>query len=501
MPSTRFAVVLFVFAAACGPTSNANREVCDGVSTDVSSDPMNCGMCGMICTNTGCTGGQCTDACTPGDMRACYDGAAGTEGVGPCVGGNQTCGSTGDWGDCVGEVVPVAEVCNDHIDNDCNGMTDEDVDADGDGFTTCGGDCCDSTAVCSNPALVNPGAFEVPGNGVDDDCDGTVDNALPLCDSGLASNDTNAMDAAKSMDICQVATMADKKWGIISATWTLADGTGTPNAKAHALRPHYGTGTTPKAGASLVLISTGNAAGEGDTNPSPDSGESADMGTSSNFPADFLAAHAGTLPNSPGCPPPDGNTAGDPVMLTLTIRVPTNASSFSLDTNFFSSEFPEWTCSAFNDFFVMLLDSTFAGSPANPTDKNLAIYTDAAMKVYPVGVNLAYGNTGLFTQCINGPTGCEGGTAGTISTCTSTANLAGTGMEVPDPAASAIGCTGAQTGGATGWLTTSGNVKPGEIMKLRIAIWDTSDSNLDSLAVIDNFQWSVQASNPGTIIQ
>ncbi len=188
-------------------------------------------------------------------------------------------------------------------------------------------------------------------------------------------------------------------------------------------------------------------------------------------------------------------------MLTLTIRVPTNASSFTLQTNFFSSEFPEWTCSAFNDFFVVLLDSAWNGMPANPHDKNLATYTSANMMVYPVGVNLAYGNTGLFTQCTNGPTGCEGGTTGTISTCTGTGDLAGTGMETADPGASALGCTGAQTGGATGWLTTSGNVVGGEIIKLRIAIWDTSDHALDSLAVIDNFKWSVQSSDPGTVIE
>ena len=55
-------------------------------------------------------------------------------------------------------------------------------------------------------------------------------------------------------------------------------------------------------------------------------------------------------------------------------------------------------------------------------------------------------------------------------------------------------------GGATGWLVTSGNVTPGEIITLRIAVWDTSDHILDSLAVIDGFQWSVDVANPGTVI-
>jgi hypothetical protein len=139
----------------------------------------------------------------------------------------------------------------------------------------------------------------------------------------------------------------------------------------------------------------------------------------------------------------------------------------------------------------------YSGTQPNPTDKNLAFYTDPAMKKYPVGVNLAYGNTGLFTQCINGTVGCSG-TPGTISTCVGTTELAGTGLDQPAP----FECdTNSMMGGGTGWLTTSGNVKPGEIMTLRIAIWDTSDDILDSLAVIDNFKWSADSSDPGTVIQ
>jgi hypothetical protein len=455
--------------------------------------------------------------CNAGDTQACYDGQSGTEGVGPCTGGNQTCDSDGQWGNCAGEVVPTGEVCGDGIDNNCNGMTDEDVDADGDGYTTCGGDCCDSTE-CPDPKSVNPGAYDVPGDGIDNDCDGMVDNAIVACDQSVSGQSTTGLDYAKAIDICQTTTTADpmKRWGVIDATFTKTDGTGVPKAQQHAILKKYGTGVTPHGGMSLALFSNGIAAGEGD--PGYDASLSTVNGGSAAFPADFLAANGGKLPNSPNCPAPNGSKAFDPIMLTLHIRVPTNASSFSIDTNFFSSEFPEYTCSPFNDFFVMLLDSTFVGtgSAANPTDKNLAFYTDTNGDKYPVGVNLAANNTGLFTQCKETKYGCaadpedssQSAVPGTISTCTSTTDLAGTGMDQSDPVQDlggewfGGGCTATSLlGGATGWLTTTGNVTPGEIITLRIALWDTSDGALDSLSVIDNFKWSVQPSNPGTVIQ
>ncbi len=437
-------------------------------------------------------------ACDPGATADCFSGVEGTEGVGPCKGGTRSCESTGTWGGCVGEIKPSQELCTDGVDNNCNGSIDEDEDRDGDGITTCGGDCCDSTE-CSAPGMVNAGAFDAAGNGIDDDCNGAVDDTQLICDANLASGSLNANDYAKAIDLCQTATMTEKKWGVISATLTLANGTGTPAPNAQAIRNHFGTGVMPRGGLNMALLSTGSAAGRGDTNPAYQDFENTPSfngnNTQSPFPADFYAANNNSLPNAPGCPDPDGTEANDPVMLTLTVRVPTNARSFKLATNFFSSEFPEYTCSAFNDFFVVLLDSAYNGPTPNPTDKNLAFYNGNGMK-HPVGVNLAHGNTGLFTQCMNGATGCAGST-GSIMTCTGTTQLMGTGLDTPTPGS----CdSNALQGGGTGWLETSGNVNPGEVMKLRIAIWDTSDHILDSIAMVDGFQWSVDASQPGTVI-
>ena len=505
-------VVVVVAAAGCGP--GGERE-CTAKTTDLTSDPRNCGVCGNACGDgNACIGSRCIQgACQPGAVEDCYTGAEGTMGVGPCVGGKRTCGPAGVWSACEGQVVPVAEDCGDGVDNNCNGMVDEDVDLDGDGFTTCGvpgvspPDCCDSTE-CSKPALVNGGAFDAPGNGIDDDCNGVIDDTVLLCDQDIPSNTTSGMDFARAIDLCQTAADGDKKWGVIDAKITLADGTGVPDKEAYAVRPRFGGGVIPQGGVNLAIISSGGAAAKVDTDPSYHPWVSyTHAGTQtcnttpntqcSSIPDDFLAANGGVLPNAPGCPTPSAARAEDPVMLTFRIRVPTNARSFKLSIDFFSAEFPEWTCSSFNDFFVVLLDSTYDGTPRNPSDKNLAFFQPmGSTEKFPVGVNLAYGNTGLFTQCVNGTTGCSG-VPGMITSCVGTEHLAGTGFD--DPLAGSCNAS-SLNGGATGWLVTSGNVKPGEIMTLRIAIWDTSDHLFDSLAVIDGFAWSTEVAQPGTVI-
>ena len=135
-------------------------------------------------------------SCTPGSTRGCYTGPAGTSGVGRCREGSQVCsasGSSSEWGSCAGAILPGVEICN-GADDDCDGMVDDGCECDpgitracyggppatrgvgacsdgvqscnalaggGSSWGTCGGSMTPSTELC---------------DGVDNDCNGTVDD-------------------------------------------------------------------------------------------------------------------------------------------------------------------------------------------------------------------------------------------------------------------------------------------------------------------------------------
>ncbi len=79
------------------------------------------------------------------------------------------------------------EITDDRIDNDCDGDIDI-PDRDGDGVTEEGGDCMDVAEPADLKeisATVKPGAAEVCGDLLDNDCDGFYDN-LPSCSNPAA---------------------------------------------------------------------------------------------------------------------------------------------------------------------------------------------------------------------------------------------------------------------------------------------------------------------------
>lgn len=327
------------------------------------------------------------------------------------------------------------------------------VDDDGDGYSEAEGDCDDCRRA------INPGAYDYDGNKVDEDCSGVADDEPKECDVGAALDDPDARAAVNALGICKWAAAdakgKDKTWGVVSAKYVKPDGTPLTEPLSHGIMSTFGV-NGPRAGKSFVALSSGSAR-------APDMPGYKDIlgfrkGYTSGVPTGYPK-------ESPACPGTVSGMAHDGAALELEIRVPTNVKSFRVDQNFFTVEFPGYVCSKYNDFYVLDMEPKVPDYP----DGNVAF--DAQGN--PISVNNA------LLQV------CERRTIdGREYTCPlGPASLQGTGFDTVNddysPAPHA----------ATGWLTTYAPVPPGQTIRLRFAIWDSSDGNLDSTVLVDRFEW------------
>ncbi len=541
-------------SGTCGLSCVGGTTLCTDKCTNTNQDPANCGSCGNVCQGGQvCDQGTCALNCSGGSTKcgsACVDTNTDSANCGACgkvCGSGQVCssgtcasvcgGSLAKCGNsCVdtqsdvancgacGKACGQGEFCTSGTCTPCNSAT---TDCDGDGWLASEGDCCDKPGVCGNePNLVNPGALEVVGNGIDDNCNSLIDlfdqlDTVP-CDSSLSSSSTVAGDYAKAMGLCRTTTETpaqkkDKTWGLISAQILRADGSGLSDARARSIRPKFGNGNAPVEGSAMVVLSSGIAADSTQTSPGPNGGAPGGSNVSSTHaPASSVNISTCTNPNCikdwfqtanpplksanalPAAPNCGSGTTGQPtlardsVMLRLRMRAPTNVRAFSFNSYFISAEYPEFVCTNYNDQLVALVN-TPSGTPspiANPVDKNLMTFLDSGGKKWPIGINVAAG-TNLFAVCESQASnpGCWDTDVASTSCALGMNGLLGTGFEKSGT------CL---IGGGTYWLTTAGNVIPGEIVDLRIVIWDVGDTVFDSVALLDGFKWLANATLPGT---
>lgn len=385
-------------------------------------------------------------ACTATGGGNVFPSGSGTGGANSGSGGGDigfTTGSGNSSGTGGDTILTMTPPCN---------ATDPNADLDGDGFSIAQGDCNDCTP------QMNPGAFDYPGNGVDEDCNGKADDNPTNCDGNLAVASANAEDGAKAIGLCKKAN--GDSWGLVNARWATADNQPLanfdPEGLGHGILNGFGPNVHPQEGHKVLALSSGSA--RQPTDPGYQAVAGYDKGYTNTPPPGFPK-------ESPSCP---GVTTGEPhdsAALEVTVKVPSNAKSVAFNLNFYTYEFPGYICSQFNDFFVALLSPP----PASLPDGNISFDSQG---------NLISVNAGFLQVC-------KPQTAGNKNfTCPlGTAQLAGTGFDEDD-----FGFP-TDNSAATGWLQTSSPVEAGSTIKLRFAVWDSGDGVLDSTVLIDNLTW------------
>lgn len=127
--------------------------------------------------------GKVVEGCDQENQREfCYDAAdQSTSQQPPCHAGTRTC-HNGVWGPCDNQMLPGIETCN-HIDDDCDGNFDEDVELGACDVPDQQGQCKMGSQACIAGELkcgqINFAKTDTC-NGMDDDCDGHTDEGTEL---------------------------------------------------------------------------------------------------------------------------------------------------------------------------------------------------------------------------------------------------------------------------------------------------------------------------------
>jgi hypothetical protein len=257
-------------------------------------------------------------------------------------------------------------------------------------------------------------------------------------------------------------------WGIVSAAWLEPDTSPPPSDLTafhlgHGLLADLGPATPTFEGARMLALSSGSARAPGQsgfTSPSP----GLVKGWDSNFP--FGLPYEAT-----GCS--SGVASGDPkdgIALDVQIRAPVNVNQASFVFSFFSAEWPNGICSAFDDVFAALV--------VRPQEAPISVAFDKhGSAISSNGVEFD------ACACADGPPCTAGGK--TFACSLGSASLEGSGF----------GSEGGTVHASTGWQLAGFNVSPGETFTLRLLVYDGNDGGLDSTVLVDRFRW---IHNPGT---
>ena len=153
--------------------------------------------------------------------------------------------------------------------------------------------------------------------------------------------------------------------------------------------------------------------------------------------------------------------AADLSWVRFDLEVPLGGNGYEFDFAFFTTEFPEWIDTQYNDIFVVWSTSeTYTG--------NVTFIEGQPLTVTALADYFEY----------------EGNDA----------ELNGTGV---DGLGGVVGV--GPVGGGTGWFTATGSAAPGETFTLAWALFDMGDAYYDTTIVLDAFRWSCEGCIPSEV--
>lgn len=363
------------------------------------------------------------------------------------------------------------------------GCIGSDPDCDGDGYKVSEGDCNDKDGT------INPDAYDFDDDGVDNDCDGTIDNPVKDCTATVGS--TEALQFARAADLCPQRSKSKKTGAIYD-----------PVAKVEfgSISGGFGTSTT-KMSATKILAQFGdNKPRNGTTLFGMQSGPLLAAKPRESTAMDSLpvqnACTAMSLKDTDckslttGSSLPIGATVQDYQEVRMFIRVPSNAKAMVFDFAFFSTEFNQYWNSSFNDaFFVVVTGKKVAGLNVAKDSKGKALTVNSGffqLCPKPGSISVLKPEALSSAPCV-GTDGDSTVSPPILGTLKGT-NFDGAGIGSTDDTVG-TGTSKYVYGGGSGWLSTKFEVEPGESMVVRFMVMDTSDGILDSAAIVDNIRW------------
>lgn len=412
--------------------------------------------------------------------------------------GSSTSGDTGGGGDDSGGITPSDDgglMVSDALPTtEAGGVTcsGADPDCDGDGYPA-SKDCNDLEKT------INPEAYDFPGDGIDNDCDGTKDNPVETCDPTVGSG--TAVDFARAADLCIQHSISKKtgkpydpidhvEFGSVKGTFGSSStrvNTATKILSAFGMNMPRKGGTLFGMQTGPILSSDPRGSTGMDTFPISNGCSAIPLNTD-----DCKSLSSGTTTGGSGL----GVSINDYQEVRMFIRVPTNANAMSFDFAFFSSEFNEYWNSDFNDSFFVLVTSTDI--------KGANVAKDSTGKAITV-------NSGYFQLCPKapGPSGLDSSKSAALANCVGVdgdstksifGTLKGTNFDGAGKGSTDDTVPGVTPkfiyGGGSGWLRTKFGVKPGDNIVVRFLIHDTGDAILDSAAIVDNIAWDPAPADP-----